>query len=78
MAMWNNNDSRLPDWVIDAYEAIEPHFAEKNGLAHDEVLEIIVEDAETVDSPTDAEYAIERLLQRGWLYEVQDKLRKTD
>jgi hypothetical protein len=38
---------------------------------------LLAED-ENIEEEADAVYAIDRLLDRGWLYEVNDQLRKTE
>lgn len=77
--MWTNESRSLPDWIEDAYEIVvsqtidrptglSPEWAQTQLLAHDAFP----------DDPADAEYALTRLLDYGWLYEVDDELRITD
>jgi len=47
-------------------------------LSHDRAQNLLLADEEFPAEPADAEYAIERLLDSGWLYAVDGKLRITD
>lgn len=77
--MWNNDTPDLPDWIQKAYETLEPHIAEsQDGIPPERARELLLADGEFPDEPADCDYAIDRLLQRGWLYEVDGLLRKTD
>lgn len=77
--MWNSDGQRLPDWIREAFELIVAHIDDPDkGLPRARALEILLAQAEFEDAPEDAEYAIERLLDRGWFYEVEGVLRVTD
>lgn len=77
--MWKNDSGSLPDWIEDAYEILESHISEREGgVPLDEALEILSHQDQFSSNGTDAKYAIERLLETGWLYEVDGELRVTD
>lgn len=77
--MWNPDRNPLPDWIQDAYEVLEPAFEDTDtGLSRDEAEELLLETAAVIDEPGDSVHALDRLLERGWLYEVDGELRKTD
>lgn len=77
--MLNNETPPLPGWVKDAYESLEPHFeATTDGMSRTEAHDLLLSDADTVEEVGDASYALDRLLNRGWLYEVDGTLYKTE
>ena len=68
----------LPDWIQAAYASLEPHLeAESDGIPRTEAQDILLADATVVEETSDATYALDRLLDRGWLYEVNAEVRKT-
>jgi len=73
--MFNSDDRPLGAIAEDAYdilvEAVDPEDGMPRGEAHAELLK-----GEFVDS--DAEYALDRLLSRGYLYEVEGQLFVTE
>lgn len=77
-AMLNNDSPSLPDWIQDAYESLEPHFETTDGLSRTDAHDHLLSDADHVEEPGDASYVIKRLLERGWLYEVEGALYKTE
>lgn len=76
----NPTDPRppLPDWIKDAYEVIERAASgTPSELAYPEAIDQLEADAELDLERSDAEHAVERLLQRGYLYRVEEDLRIT-
>ena len=77
--MWNSDQASLPAWIQDAYDDLAPHFEDSSDqIPREQAREVLVTESDTVDESADADYALDRLLDRGWLYEVDDSLRKTD
>jgi hypothetical protein len=77
--MWNPDRDPLPDWIQDAYELLEPEFADSDtGMTREQAEVLLLETAIFIEVPGDSSHAIDRLLERGWLYKVDGKLRKTD
>jgi hypothetical protein len=77
--MLNNDTPSLPDWVQDAYESLEPHYeTTTDGISRTEAHDLLLADANAVEDAGDASYVLDRLLDRGWLYEVDDTLYKTE
>lgn len=77
--MRRNEQRTLPDWIENAYEILVSQTTERHGeFVHDQAQELLLTHDEFSDEPTDAEYAIEYMLNYGWLYEVEGKLRITD
>jgi IS5 family transposase len=69
----------LPEWVQAAYEALESAYtADTDELSRTAAHELLLDGAEQVETDGDAEYVLDRLLDRGWLYEVNGQLRKTE
>ncbi|SDG42056.1 hypothetical protein SAMN05216218_1376 [Halorientalis regularis] len=77
--MWNSDQASLPAWIQDAYDDLAPHFEDPSDeLSQERARELLVTESDAIDEPADADYALDRLIDRGWLYEVDDSLRKTD
>lgn len=77
--MWKNDSGSLPGWIEDAYEILESLISEhERGVSLDEALEVLSQQDQFSNNGTDARYAIDRLLESGWLYEVDGELRVTD
>jgi hypothetical protein len=77
--MWSNEPRPLPDWIQDAYEILLAQSTDRQeGFSHERAYDLLLGHSDFPDEPTDAEYAIERLLSSGWLYEVDGNLRITD
>jgi hypothetical protein len=64
--------------VQDAYDDLAPHFDAATELSRDQARELLVAESDAVDGPAEADVVLDRLLERGWLYEVDGMLRKTD
>lgn len=76
----------LPEWITDAYAALLAHITDsKTNDSHDQAPSISREQAidvlftsdELALESADAEHAITRLIERGYLYEVNSELRVT-
>jgi hypothetical protein len=69
----------MPEWIQRAYELLVSHTTETtDGIPRTRAQELLVANEEFSEDATDADYAIDRLLSRGWLYEVDGELRITD
>ncbi len=70
------NDPALPGWIDDAYISLERFLCEKPGrdsFTHQQATEIISE-ANPDFGDADTDHALDYLLNRGWLYQVDDRL----
>ena len=68
----------LPEWIQAAYETLETAYtSETDELAREAAHEFLLAEAEQIETDADATYVLDRLLDRGWLYEVEGQLRKT-
>jgi hypothetical protein len=77
--MWSNEPRSLPDWIEEAYEILVSGTAtQTEGFSHDRAHDLLLAHEAFPNEAADAEYAIERLLNSGWLYEVDGELRITD
>jgi len=69
----------LPAWIQTAYETLETAYtSETDELSREAAHELLLTEAEQIETDADATYVLDRLLDRGWLYEVNGQLRKTD
>ena len=69
----------LPDWVQNAYQTLERAYTSgTDELARTEAHEFLLAESKHIEEHADAVYVIDRLLDRGWLYEVNGQLRKTE
>lgn len=74
--MYRDERPPLPDWILEVYRNLKSHICRgDNGLAKEKAMALIVTE-EIVE--TDAEYALQRLIDRGYLYLVDDELYVTD
>jgi hypothetical protein len=84
VSLTDNPRPPLPSWITDAYEVLSARIVDSSA-DHDGVPSIDRERAvavltgveELALERVDAEHAITRLLERGYLYEVDDELRVT-
>ncbi|WP_226006032.1 hypothetical protein [Natrinema salinisoli] len=76
----------LPDWVLEAYtvltDAITEHdrgesHRQVQAIPRDDAIEVLLSTDELDLEPEDADYALTRLLDRGYFYEVDSELRVT-
>ena len=74
--MTGDDRSPLADWIEEAYDRLARETAARDGgIPIEEARDSL---AETGLERGDADYAIERLLERGYLYSVGDELFVTD
>lgn len=75
-----SNDPRsLPDWIEQGYEIlVEEAKTQGDPLTRERAEALLVGHGDFPDESEDAGYVIDRLLNSGWLYEVNDELRITD
>lgn len=82
------NDSRppLPDWIMDAYTILSTSMtdsdtgsqhAEIPAIDRDHAVDVLCTADELALEPSDANHALKRLIDRGYLYEVGNELRLT-
>lgn len=76
--MWSDDPHPMPEWIQRAYEILVSYAADTTGVPRARAQELLVAHEEFSEDAADAEYAIDRLLSRGWLYEVDGELRITD
>jgi hypothetical protein len=68
----------LPEWIQNGYDILaEEYQSDTTELSKPEAQQLLLK-SDHVETKGDAEYVIKRLLQRGWLYEVEGALRKTE
>ena len=77
--MWESDGPRLPAWIKDTYEILVPYLStQEDGASRDDVATFLTEHGELELSKPDVNYALEQLLNRGYLYEVDSELYVTD
>jgi hypothetical protein len=77
--MWKNQPRSLPDWIENGYKILVSQTTnQQEGITNEQAQELLLVQQSFPDEPADAQYAIERLLNYGWLYEAEGKLRITD
>ncbi|WP_324665806.1 hypothetical protein [Haloarcula sediminis] len=77
--MRHRDEPSLPTWIRESYETLEAEYtSEIDELSHTDAKAKLLAEDENIEEEADAVYAIDRLLDRGWLYEVNDRLRKTE
>ncbi len=74
----------LPDWILECYECLLPQMCPPEDgsediqtIDRDEAVSLLLTDCENPLEPEDATYALERLLNRGYIYQVDSELRLT-
>lgn len=72
----------LPDWILECYDQLRTHVCdlETDGVQaidREEAIDVLVSDGGDSLEPDDAKYALDRLLERGYFYEVDTELRVT-
>jgi len=70
------DEPALPGWIEDAYIPLEQSLCEKpdrDSFTHQQATEIISE-ANPDFGDADIDHALDYLLNRGWLYQVDDRL----
>jgi len=77
--MRNPGQSPLPNWIQTAYETLEiAYAADTDELSRTAAHDLLLAEAKHIEDSGDATYVLDRLLDRGWLYEVDGQLRKTE
>lgn len=86
MSLTDDPRPPLPEWVLDAYAelidgvTVQEHDTYNHtvsGITRTEATEMLLSTNELELELEDVEYALMRLLNRGYLYEVGDELRVT-
>ena len=74
----------LPDWILECYDCLRPAMCDREeehvdirAIDRDEAVEFLLADCEVPLEPDDVTYALEQLLNRGYVYQVDDELRLT-
>ncbi|MCU4753161.1 hypothetical protein OB919_14445 [Halobacteria archaeon AArc-curdl1] len=80
--MYETTDPRppLPEWILECYTVLceQEVDGEVPSFSREQALDILLE-AQTPDlEPEDVDHALTRLLERGYLYTVDDELRVTN
>jgi len=78
--MTTEGHSSLPRWIADAYVPLERYLCEQStheSFTRQQATEIIGE-TNTDFSSADIDHALDYLLNRGWLYQVDDQLYITE
>ncbi|WP_188884481.1 hypothetical protein [Halarchaeum grantii] len=69
----------LPDWVQEAYEILaDAAGGPESDLTYEEAYALLDNTDAFSAEHSDSEYAVERLLKRGYLYEANGTLRVTE
>jgi len=66
----------LPSWIQDAYLPLERYLCEQptqDSVTHSQATDLI-DEANPDFGDADIDHALEYLLNRGWLYQVDDQL----
>ncbi len=79
--MYDTTDPRppLPEWILECYTVLCEREVddETSSFSREQALDTLL-DAEIPElEPEDIDYALTRLLERGYLYTVDDELRVT-
>jgi len=78
--MFSDEPRSLPDWIERGYDILSTEITEGDhdkGIPCNRAREELVGHEDFPDNPDDADYAINQLLNSGWLYEVAGNLRVT-
>lgn len=76
----------LPEWVLDAYDVLTDAITEHGrsgpdrqvpAIQRDDAIEVLLSTEELHLDQSDVDHAVTRLLERGYLYEVNGELRVT-
>ena len=74
----------LPEWILECYDRLCTQACQSDAgedsvplINYDDATDILAADAELALEQRDVEYALTRLLERGYFYEVEDELRIT-
>jgi len=78
--MFSDEPRSLPDWIERGYDILSAEITEGDhdgGIPRSRARDELIAHEDFPDNPDDADYAIDQLLNSGWLYEVAGKLRVT-
>ncbi|WP_306059298.1 hypothetical protein [Natronococcus wangiae] len=90
MAYSRDSSPVLSPWILDVYTDLRAHLSEKGGgsastasshapaITRKEAIALLSGAGEDAVTQADADYALTRLLERGYVYEVDGELRVTD
>lgn len=76
----------IADWILDAYTVLSASLSEAEtdespgqvpAISRDQAVDVLLTADELALEPEDADHALTRLLDRGYLYAVGDELRVT-
>lgn len=76
----------IADWILDAYTVLSASLSEATtdeshgqvpAISRDQAVDVLLTADELALEPDDADHALTRLLDRGYLYAVDDELRVT-
>jgi len=80
--MWDSNRPPLPDWVEEIYSWFENYLqteCDDNSLDRTQTAELAISAHPDLElSHDDIEYAFNRLINRGYLYQVDEQLSVTE
>ncbi len=83
MAGFTDPRPPLPEWILESYEQLCSHASEDHrdddirSIDYEDAIDVLTTNPELGLERKDAEYALTRLLDRGYFYEVDDQLRVT-
>ncbi|MCU4744141.1 hypothetical protein OB955_14825 [Halobacteria archaeon AArc-m2/3/4] len=82
--MSNLNDPRppLPEWILDAFDVLTTRATDVEDcntqtITRDDAVDVLLTADELELEPADTDYVLQRLLERGYFYEVDGELRVT-
>ncbi|MFP9193739.1 hypothetical protein ACLI4Q_19165 [Natrialbaceae archaeon A-CW1-1] len=69
----------LPEWILECYAVLCEQEVDDDvsSFSREQIQETLLEAPTLELEPEDVNYALTRLLERGYLYEVDEKLRVT-
>jgi len=84
MAGFTDPRPPLPQWVLESYEQLRSHACQPDhgddgirSIDYQDAIDVLETSPELELEREDAEYALMRLLDRGYFYEIDDQLRVT-
>jgi hypothetical protein len=77
--MRDSDGPSLPTWIEDTYEVLAPHLSnQEDGLSKADAETFLITHSDLDLSDTDARYALDQLINKGYLYEVEGNLFVTE
>lgn len=85
MSLGSDPRPPLPNWITDTYTVLLAHITDSDPrknhnlattISRDQAIDVLCSSDETLE-PADAKHAIKRLIERGYLYQVDTELRVT-